>query len=108
MDQNSSQFETKKKTVLNKITGILIDEMTQKKIDQVQGQEIAIYILDQIKNVKDEFSLTAFLKQLSEKYSSFKQYYVNISSENQAKKTDEEKISSIVTQLSELANFKTK
>ncbi|PIP63297.1 hypothetical protein CO165_03770 [Candidatus Roizmanbacteria bacterium CG_4_9_14_3_um_filter_33_18] len=105
MDQNLSA-EEKKKNLINKITGILLDEMLKKKVDQELGQEIATYILNQSKNVKDDKSLDDFLRQLAEKYSIFKLYFVNSSLENQIKKTDEEKISSIKDQLSKLANFK--
>ncbi len=106
MDNNSPAIDDKKKNLINKITGILIDEMSQKKVSQELGQEIATYILNQSKNIRDDKSLNNFLKQLSEKYSIFKLYYVNRSLENQIKKTDEEKISSIKEQLSKLANFK--
>jgi len=106
MDQNSAVIDEKKKNLINKITGILIDEMSQKKVNQELGQEIASYILAQSKNIKDDESLNNFLKQLAEKYSIFKLYFVNQSLENQIKKTDEEKISSIKDQLSKLANFK--
>lgn len=106
MDKNSPVIDEKKKNLINKITGILIDEMSQKKVDQELGQEIATYILNQGKNIKDDKSLNDFLKQLSEKYSIFKLYYVNRSLENQIKVTDEEKMTSIKEQLSRLANFK--
>ncbi len=105
MDKNLT-VEEKKKNLMNKITGILIDEMSQKKVNQELGQEIATYILNQSKNIKDDKTLNDFLKQLSEKYSIFKLYFVNASLENQIKKTDEEKITSIKEQLSKLANFK--
>lgn len=105
MDRNIS-LEEKKKEIINKITGILIDEMSKKNVNQELGQEIAAYILDQSKNIKDDRSLDGFLKQLSEKYSIFKLYHVNRSLENQIKVTDEEKITDIKDQLSKLANFK--
>lgn len=105
MDQNSTP-EEKKKDLINKITGILIDEMYQKKVNHELGQEIAAYILNQSKNIKDDKTLSDFLQQLSEKYSIFKLYYVNRSLENQIKVTDEEKITNIKEQLSKLANFK--
>jgi len=105
MDQNLT-LEEKKKNLTNKITGILIDEMSKKNVNQESGQEIAAYILDQSKNIKDDKSLDDFLKQLSEKYSIFKLYHVNRSLENQIKETDEEKITGIKEQLSKLANFK--
>jgi len=107
MDQNSAVIDEKKKQVINKITGILIDEMSKKNVNQELGQEIATYILNQSKNIKDDKSLNDFLKQLSEKYSIFKLYHVNRSLENQIKVTDEEKITNIKEQLSRLANFKT-
>jgi len=80
--------------------------MSKKNVNQELGQEIAAYILNQSKNIKDDKSLNDFLKQLAEKYSIFKLYFVNSSLENQIKKTDEEKITNIKEQLSKLANFK--
>lgn len=106
MDQNLTP-EEKKKDLINKITGILIDEMSKKNVNQDLGQEIATYILNQSKNIKDDKTLNDFLQQLSEKYSIFKLYHVNRSLENQIKVTDEEKITNIKEQLSKLANFKT-
>ncbi len=106
MDQNSALIDEKKKNLINKITGILIDEMARKNIKQELSQEIASYILLQSKLIKDDKSLNDFLKQLADKYSIFKLCFVNTSLENQIKKTDEEKISSIKEQLSKLANFK--
>ncbi|EKE15002.1 MAG: hypothetical protein ACD_12C00206G0016 [uncultured bacterium] len=106
MDQNSAVIDEKKKNLINKITGILLDEMLKKNVNQELGQEIATYILNQSKNINDDQTLEFFLKQLAEKYSIFKLYYVNRSLKNQIKKTDEEKISSIKDQLSKLANFK--
>lgn len=108
MDQNSGVIDEKKKNLINKITGILLDEMTKKNIKQELSQEIASHILIQSKNIKDEISLNDFLKKLAEKYSIFKLYFVNSSLEKQIKKTDAEKINSIKDQLSRLANFKTK
>lgn len=105
MDQNSTS-EEKKKNLISKITGILLDEMSQKKVNQELGQEIATYILSQSKNIKDDKTLNDFLKQLAEKYYIFKLYHVNMSLESQIKKTDEEKITNIKEQLSKLANFK--
>ncbi len=101
-------MDEKKKQMINKVTGILIDEMTQKKVDQILGQEIATYILNESKKIKDESSLNIFLKQLSEKYSIFKLFYINKSLENKIKQTDEEKMSTIKDQLSRLANFSAK
>jgi len=106
MNQNSAVVDEKKKNLINKITGILIDEMSKKNVNQELGQEIATYILNQSKNIKDDKSLNDFLKQLAEKYSIFKLYHVNTSLENQIKITDEEKMISIKQQLSKLANFK--
>jgi len=108
MNQNVLQFEEKKKEAIGKITGILIDQMAQKKINQSQSQEIAKHILEQLKKVSNELTLIEFLKQLAEKYPIFNQYYTNISLEDKVKKNDEKKIDLIMTQLSELANFKTK
>ena len=99
-------MDDKKKQVISKITGILIDEMLKKNVNQELGQEIATYILYESKNIKDDKSLNDFIKQLAEKYSIFKLYSVNISLENQIKITDEEKMASIKEQLSKLANFK--
>lgn len=106
MDQNSSVIDEKKKQLINKITGILIDEMSKKNVSQELGQEIATYILDKSKNIKDDITLNDFLKQLAQKYFIFKLYSINRSLENQIKATDEEKISDIKEQLSKLANFK--
>jgi len=105
MDQNSAVIDEKKKNLINKVTGILIDEMSKKNVNQDLGQEIATYVLNQSKNIKDDKSLNDFLKQLAEKYSIFKLHYVNSSLENQIKATDEEKITNIKEQLSKLANF---
>lgn len=107
MDNNSPAIDDKKKNLINKITGILLDGMSKKNVNQELGQEIATYILSQSKNIKDDKTLDDFLKQLAEKYSIFKLYHVNKSLENQIKVSDEEKISSIKDQLSKLANFKT-
>jgi len=105
MDQNLTP-EEKKKNSINKITEILIDEMSKKNVNQELGQEMATYILNQSKKIKDDKTLNDFLKQLAEKYSIFKLYHVNMTLENQIKKTDEEKITDIKEQLSKLANFK--
>ena len=106
MDKNSPIIDEKKKDLINKITGILLDEMSRKNIKQELGQEIATYILSQSKVITDEASLNNFLKLLADKYSIFKSTFVNHSLENHMKKTDEEKISGIKEQLSKLINFK--
>jgi len=64
-------MDDKKKQVISKITGILIDEMLKKNVNQELGQEIATYILYESKNIKDDKSLNDFIKQLAEKYSIF-------------------------------------
>lgn len=101
-------MDEKKRELINKVTGILIDEMTKKSISHEQAQEIAIYILDKSKKVKNEKELNDFLKSLSEKYSIFKLYYVNKTLEKKIEMTDKEKMDSIKEQLSKLASFNTK
>lgn len=101
-------MDEKKKELINKVTGILIDEMTKKTISHKQAQEIATYILDKSKGIKNENGISDFLKLLAEKYSIFKLYYVNKSLEKQIELTDKEKMDSIKEQLSKLASFKTK
>lgn len=101
-------MDEKKKELINKVTGILIDEMTKKTISHEQAQEIATYILNQSKKIKNEKELNDFLKLLADKYSIFKLYYVNKSLEKQIEMTDKEKIDSIKEQLSKLASFNTK
>ncbi len=105
MDQNLT-LEEKKKDLINKITGILLDEMSKKNVTQDLSEEIAAYILDQSKNIKDDLTLNDFIKLLANKYSIFKLFYVNRSLENKIKISDEEKITNIKDQLSKLANFK--
>ena len=105
MDKNPEMIDEKKKNLINKITGILIDEMTQKKVNQELGQEIATYILSESNNIVDDNTFNDFVKKLSERYSIFRLYHVNMSLENQMKKTDEEKISDIKEQLSKLASL---
>lgn len=106
MDKNSLVIGEKKKDLINKITGILLDEMSRNNIKEESGQEIASYILSQSKTITDDMSLNNFLKLLAEKYSIFKSTFVNQSLENHMKKTDEEKITGIKEQLSKLINFK--
>jgi len=101
-------MDEKKKHIINKVTGILLDEMSRKNVSPELGQEIAAYILDQSKNIKEDKDINNFLKSLADKYSIFKPYYVNKTLEKHIEQTDAEKINSIKDQLSELANFKTK
>jgi len=99
-------MDDKKKQIINKITGVLLDEMSKKNVTQDLSEEIAAYILDQSKNIKDDLTLNDFIKLLANKYSIFKLFYVNRSLENKIKISDEEKITNIKDQLSKLANFK--
>lgn len=104
MDQSFSEFELKKKKIIETITKILLDSLAKEEIDKEKGSEIATYILDNKKNVIDETSLLSFLQKLAEQYPIYK----NIANDYQkiviTKNQDDAKIEVIKQQLSKLAN----
>ncbi len=102
MDQNS--FDARKKEVIDKLTGILIEALEKETITREIGQEIATFILDKKNNVIDENSLTSFLNELAQKWDMYKNFSAIQNKTTEIVGQDQKKLEDIKSQLTQLAN----
>lgn len=98
-------FAERKKDIVDKITGILIEEMEKETVSEEDGKVIATYILSKKENLTTNEELVEFLQTLSQIWPIFLDLYETESKVVTEEHNDAEKIDQIKQQLSTLANM---
>lgn len=100
-------FAERKKDIVDKITGILIEEMEKETVSEEDGKVIATYILSKKESVTTNEELVEFLQSLSQIWPIFLDLYETESTVVTEENNDAEKIDQIKQQLTTLANMST-
>lgn len=103
MEENLKGFEEKKKEIINSITGILIESLEKMMISQIEGREIATFILDNKDGLMTDQGITLFLAELANKWSIYKNYIETYNKTEQASYEDKQKLDQIKSQLIQLS-----
>jgi uncharacterized membrane protein YgaE (UPF0421/DUF939 family) len=98
-------FSEKKKEVIEKITGTLLDAMEQQLLSEEEGRVVAEYILSKKESFTNQEELIEFLQTLSDIWSIFTPLFDTEQKSTETESTDAKKLDEIKQQLSTLANM---
>ena len=98
-------FAEKKKDIIEKITGTLLEAMEQQEISEEEGKVVAQYILSKKESFSNQEELLEFLQTLSDIWPMYKQLYDTEQKSTESETTDTKKLDEIKHQLSTLANM---
>lgn len=102
---NTSFTDDKKKELLMKLTGILLDAREQDLVTEEQTREIAYFILAKKDSITDDITLKLFLDELAIKSVIFKDFAEQKKTAQTAQTQDNQKVQEIQDQLSNLGKF---
>jgi len=103
MDQNPQGFDEKKKEIINKLTGLLIDSLIKEETNREDGQTIAGFILEKKDQIKDGNTLADFLNELATKWPIYNNFYDAYKKTEQVSIQDKQKLDLIKNQLDQLS-----